>query len=549
MSVPAPEEFVARWGRAADTPEIPARVRDYLVDHVGAASPWPPADPGAWRLPEPRIPSAAMTALRSAVGDDHVSDARSDRIAAMGGAAFVDYARRRDGHIDDVPDVVVRPGTHDDVIAVLRIAREHAVAVVPVGGGTSVVGGLRMSRPRIAVALTRLGRLLRLDDVSGIATVGPAVTGPVLEALLEARGYTLGHLPQSWERATLGGYVATRSAGQASTGYGRSDDMVESLVVATPEGTLELGRAPSSAAGPDLRGLLIGSEGALGIITRLSVRVRRLPETRVYDAAVLPGFAAGVEAIRDAVQSRAAADVMRLSDEAETATTLLMSGPKGLAGSAFARYLRARGIPGGSAALAILGWEGTDRDLVRARRAATWRALRRHGAVSLGHGPGESWRRHRFGGPHLRDALMDEGYLVETLETATHWSDYLSLHGDVTTALQGALGPSPGPYVMSHLSHAYETGASLYTTVIAVADRRDPVGQWQRAKTAASEAIMDAGATITHHHAVGRDHAAWLPAEVGPLGMAILRAAKHAVDPTDLLNPGVLGLGPADERD
>ena len=540
MAVPAAEESLARWGGPSDAPELSSRVRDYLARHVGVATSWPPADPASWQLAPSRLPAAMVDALRAAVGDDHVSDARADRLAATGGAAFIDYARRRAGAVDDVPDVVVRPGSHDEVMRVLAIAGEHRVAVVPVGGGTSVVGGLRTDEPRIALALDRLGRLLHLDEVSGIATVGPAVTGPVLEALLQARGYTLGHLPQSWERATIGGYVATRSAGQASTGYGRSDDMVESLVVATPEGTLELGRGPSTAAGPDLLGLMVGSEGAFGVITRVGLRVRRLPEHRVYDALVFPGFAEGVDGFRDAAQSRATADVMRLSDEAETATTLLMSGPSGIAGAALERYLRARGVDLSSASLAIVGWEGTDRDLVRARRAATWRALRRHGAVSLGHGPGESWRRHRFDGPHLRDALMDQGYLVETLETATHWSGYLGLHGDVTDALRDSLGPRPGPYVMSHLSHAYETGASLYTTVIAVADRQDPAAQWQRAKSATSNALMAAGATITHHHAVGRDHAAWLPQEVGPLGMAILRATKSTVDPEGLLNPGVL---------
>ena len=540
MAVPAAEESLARWGGPSDAPELSSRVRDYLARHVGVATSWPPADPASWQLAPSRLPGAMVDSLRAAVGDDHVSDARADRLAATGGAAFIDYARRRAGAVDDVPDLVVRPGSHDEVMRVLAIAGEHRVAVVPVGGGTSVVGGLRTDEPRIALALDRLGRLLHLDDVSGIATVGPAVTGPVLEALLQARGYTLGHLPQSWERATIGGYVATRSAGQASTGYGRSDDMVESLVVATPEGTLELGRGPSTAAGPDLLGLMVGSEGAFGVITRVGLRVRHLPEHRVYDALVFPGFAEGVDAFRDAAQSRATADVMRLSDEAETATTLLMSGPSGIAGAALERYLRARGVDLSSASLAIVGWEGTDRDLVRARRAATWRALRRHGAVSLGHGPGESWRRHRFDGPHLRDALMDQGYLVETLETATHWSGYLGLHGDVTAALRDSLGPRPGPYVMSHLSHAYETGASLYTTVIAVADRQDPAAQWQRAKSATSNALMAAGATITHHHAVGRDHAAWLPQEVGPLGMAILRATKSTVDPEGLLNPGVL---------
>lgn len=542
QTVAVPAESLARWGGPQDAPELSPRIREYLARHVGVAAPWPPADPEAWTVPASRLASNLVEALRGAVGEGYVSDTREDRLAATGGAAFVDYARRRSGVIDDVPDLVVRPASHDEVLRVLAIARDHAVAIVPVGGGTSVVGGLRTDIARIALSLDRLGRLLRLDDVAGIATVGPAVTGPVLEALLQARGYTLGHLPQSWERATIGGYVATRSSGQASTGYGRSDDMVEWVRVATPQGSLELGRGPSTAAGPDLRGLLVGSEGAFGVITGVGLRVRRLPTERLYEAVVLPGFAAGVEAFRDAAQSRATADVMRLSDEAETTTTLLMSGPRGIAGATLGRYLRARGIDLSTASLAILGWEGTDRDLVKARRAATWRALRRHGAVSLGHRPGQSWRRHRFDGPHLRDALMDAGYLVETLETATHWSGYAALHADVTTALTTSLGPAPGPYVMSHLSHCYETGASLYTTVIAVADRADPVAQWQRAKSATSDALMAAGATITHHHAVGRDHVAWLPQEIGPLGMAILRSTKAALDPDGVLNPGVLGL-------
>ncbi|MBU6313336.1 MAG: FAD-binding oxidoreductase, partial [Actinomycetales bacterium] len=381
---------------------------------------------------------------------------------------------------------------------------------------------------------------LDLDTTSAIVTVEPGITGPRLEALLGARGFTLGHLPQSWQRATIGGYVATRSAGQASTGYGRSDDMVESLVVATPRGTLELGTGPSSAAGPDLRGLFVGSEGAFGVITRVGLRVRRLPTERIYEGVLLPDFAAGREAFREAAQSRTAADVMRLSDGDETRTTLLMSAPGGVAGAALDRYLRLRGVESTRASLAILGWEGIDRDAVRARRSATWRALKRHGAVSLGRRAGESWRRHRFEGPFLRDALMDAGYLVETVETATSWAQLPALHDAVDVSLAHALGPPPGPYVMSHISHVYETGASLYTTVIAVADQGDPVGQWSRAKRAVTDAICEHGGTITHHHAVGRDHAPWLIREIGPLGMDVLESVKSGIDPSSVMNPGVL---------
>ena len=530
----------ARWGTPAHAASLDEDMRDFLVEHVGAASPWPRVEPGLWRVPDTRLSADDIEALRSIVGDDHVLTDREARLSHLGGASFSDYARRRRGDAAEAPDAVVAPRTHAEVAHVLRTCSDRLLAVVPLGGGTSVVGGLRADRPHIALSLRRMNALIELDTTSAIATVEPGMTGPRLEALLAARGFTLGHLPQSWQRASIGGYVATRSAGQASTGYGRSDDMVESLVVATPRGDLELGRGPSSAAGPDLRDVFVGSEGTLGVITRVGLRVRRLPGHRVYEGVLFPDFAAGREAFREAAQSRACSDVMRLSDSDETRTTLLMSAPGGLAGAALQRYLRVRGVDADGASLAILGWEGVDRDTVRARRSATWRVLKRHGAVSLGRRAGESWRRHRFEGPHLRDALMDAGYLVETVETATTWADLPGLHDVVHSALVEALGPPPGPYVMSHVSHVYETGASLYTTVIAVADQSDPEGQWGRAKRAVTDAMSAHGATITHHHAVGRDHAPWLEQEIGPLGIEVLRSVKARVDPNAVMNPGAL---------
>ena len=512
----------------------------FLASRVGTTSPWPKVPVSEWQVPPSRLPEPVLADLRAAVGDAWARTDRESRLSCLGGASFSDYARRREGDVEDAPDAVVMPASHDEVLRVLQACADRGVAVVPFGGGTSVVAGLRARHPFVVVSLERLGGLLDLDVESGIATVGPGITGPMLEPLLAARGFTLGHLPQSWQRASIGGYVATRSAGQASTGYGRSDEMVESLLVATPQGTLEFGRGPSTAAGPDLRGLVIGSEGAFGIITRVSLRVRRLPDVRAYEGVMFPAFAAGREAFRDAAQSRAAADVMRLSDEAETATTLLMSGPTGLTATALQRYLRARGVAWEGAALAIVGWEGTDAELVKARRSATLRAFRRHGGVSLGRRVGASWQRNRFHGPYLRDTLMDAGYLVETVETATEWRDLPALHDAVHAALEGSLGPRPGPYVMSHVSHVYETGASLYTTVIAVADQHDPVGQWGAAKRAVTDAIMSEGATLTHHHAVGRDHAPWLEDEVGPLGIRALRAVKGAWDPSGAMNPGAV---------
>lgn len=533
-------ELAFRWGSPRTPVSLDDGMRAFLADHVGVASAWPALQPGNWRVPDSRLSDDDLSLLRGIVGADHLRIDREARLAHLGGASFSDYARRRSGDASDAPDAVVSPGSHEEVMRVLRACADRGVAVVPLGGGTSVVGGLRAGRPHVALSTRRINAVLDLDTTSAIVTVEPGITGPRLEALLAARGFTLGHLPQSWQRASIGGYVATRSAGQASTGYGRSDDMVESIVVATPQGELVLGRGPSSAAGPDLRGVFIGSEGAFGVITRVSLRVRRLPQESFYEGVLLPDFAAGREAFREAAQTRATADVMRLSDADETRTTLLMSAPGGVAGAALDRYLRVRGVDAKRSALAILGWEGVDRESVRARRSATWRVLKRHGAVSLGRRAGQSWRRHRFEGPFLRDALMDAGYLVETVETATTWSDLSALHDAVHAALTGALGPRPGPYVMSHISHVYETGASLYTTVIAVADQADSLVQWARAKNAVTEAIIDQGATLTHHHAVGRDHAPWLAREIGPLGIGVLESVKQRLDPEGVMNPGAL---------
>ena len=540
MAAVDPLALSGRWGIPDHPVDLGSRAANFLRSQVGAAQPWPRVEPADWPVREAVLSDDEIRALQTCVGPEAVRTDRRSRIIATGGASYADYAARHDGVQLDAPDAVVLPATHDEALAVLAACRGLRLPVVPLGGGTSVVGGLAAVGRRIAVSTERMCHLLHLDDVSCLVTVGAGITGPRLEPLLAARGLTLGHFPQSWQRASVGGYAATRSAGQASTGYGRSDDMVEALRVATPEGTLELGRGPASAAGPDLLGLLVGSEGAYGLITEVTLRVRRLPGAVRYEGVMLPDFAAGLDAFRAMAQSRASADVMRLSDEAETAVTLALSGPSGPVAAALERYLSLRGVPPGTGCLAILGWEGVDRDQVKDRRAASWRALRRHGAIGLGRRVGESWRSGRFHGPLLRDALMDLGYVVETVESAAHWSGVPRLHAAVAESLRSSLGPPPGPYVMAHVSHVYETGASVYTTVLAVADRSDPVAQWRAAKREVSEAIVGCGSTITHHHAVGRDHRPWIVDEVGPLGVDVLAAVKKRLDPDGILNPGVL---------
>jgi alkyldihydroxyacetonephosphate synthase len=467
-----------------------------------------------------------LDGLRAIVGAAHVLVDDATRALRTRGKSTPDLLRARAGDLSDAPDAVVRPDGHAEVEAVLAWAHEHRVAVVPFGGGTCVTGGLAARRDGFAgvvsLDLVRMKRLLAVDDVSMTATLQPGLRGPEAEALLAAHGLTLGHFPQSFEHASIGGFAATRSSGQSSAGYGRFDAMVVGLTAATPTGSLDLGSSPANAAGPDLRQLLLGSEGAFGVITSVTVRVRRAPDVTTYEGWRWPSFDAGADAMRTLAQDGLLPTVLRLSDESETALNL--ADPSSIGGA---------DDPG---CLMITGYEGTAAQ-VAARRDAVTAALTGLGGTPLGTGPGEKWMQGRFHAPYLRDALLDHGVLVETLETATFWSNRERLYADVRAALTGALGE--GALVLCHVSHVYETGCSLYFTV-AARQGDDPIAQWQAAKAAASDAIIAAGATITHHHAVGTDHRPWFAEEVGEVGVRVLRAVKAELDPAGILNPGVL---------
>lgn len=537
------ESTVGVWGAPAHPIQISDQARDYLTARLGRPAESARQSLGDAKLPDQRLTAEAQSDLAGAIGADQVDTSHSARIRHSGGSSLTDYLGQRAAHFPEAVDAVVRPSSTDEVSAILAVCQSRGIAVVPFGGGTSVVGGVRPDDGGrgavVAIAFDRMAELIDVDEVSLTATVQPGITGPALERLLDARGLHWGHLPQSWERATVGGYLATRSAGQASTGYGRSDESVESITVATPAGVMRLGRAPSSAAGPDLRQLVIGSEGTLGVITEATIRVRRQPRYRHYEGLIFPDFATGAAAFRALAQADLTATVMRLSDDGETELTMTMSGPEGRAADLLDRYLGLRGITGGGC-LAILGWEGVSPKATAARREAAWVALKRFGAVQLGAKVGKAWREHRFNGPYLRDVLLDEGCIVETLETATDWADVPDLHAAVRAALHEALAvDGADPLVFAHISHVYDTGSSLYFTAIAPAGA-DPAVQWRRAKQAASEAILRHGATITHHHAVGTDHRPYLEAEVGDVGLAALRAVKGALDPAGIMNPGKL---------
>lgn len=546
------------WGEDGHAPLLGDAALALLRDELGvgeavAAAGDDQATRGAARrveleevvLPEPGLDEAARRALRSAVSDAHVREDRVARVGHAGGKGYADLVRLRSGDGSRAPDAVVQPSSEEEVAAVLRACTAGGIAVVPFGGGTSVVGGVDALRGRhgaaIALDLGLMERTLEVDPRSLTATVEPGLLGPELERRLAAEGLTLGHFPQSFEHSTVGGWVATRSAGQASTGYGRIDDLVEAVRAQTPAGAMATRSVPASAAGPALRELLVGSEGTLGVLTAATLRVRPAPEAVHYEAWMLPSFEEGAEALRAVAQGAAAPDLARLSDREETRLTSALASSDGARGAPGAvealgrRYLRLRRRAEGC--LMVTGVEGTPDDVAR-RRGRLADLLRAAGAVGLGERRGQAWVRGRFAAPYLRDELLDRGVLVETFETACSWAALQDTYAGVAAALRGA---APGPVaVMCHLSHLYASGASLYFSVLTPVEAGKELAAWEALKRAALDAMVAAGATISHHHGVGADHAPWMESEVGAVGIDVLRAARERLDPEGIMNPGKL---------
>ncbi len=542
------------WGRLGESMELSRAREAALLAELsrrfgrGLSPAPPPVELDALRLPPSKVPAETLAPLRAACGDEGVRTSAFERVHHALGRSLPDLLRLRRGDIERFPEVVVYPGDEGAVGAVLRIAASAGLAVVPFGGGSSVVGGVDpRSGAEQAGALcldtTRLDRLLRIDRDSGTATFQAGIDGPALEALLAAQGLTLGHFPQSFEHSTLGGWIATRSVGQQSDGYGSIAELLVALRMVTPEGVVRTIEVPRSASGPDWNQLVLGSEGALGVIVEATVRVRPAPRARAIRGLLFRDFASGVAAVRTMRQAGIPLSMARLSDAAETELHLLLRRDPARRFDPTARILDVTARAGWGAGRCVLlyGAEGAETRAVR-RALREARAIgRRNGGLPLGAGPGRAWYRERFRTPYLRDWLLDHGVAVDTMETAFSWSRLERGHEAVTTALRTALETGAGAgLAMAHLSHSYRDGACLYFTALWPLAQHDALEQWAGIKRVVTDAIVAAGGTLSHHHGVGTDHVAWLARERGTLALAALRGAKAALDPQGLMNPGKL---------
>jgi alkyldihydroxyacetonephosphate synthase len=530
-----------------DKPDLGPFIKETLGLEVGrvTAAPIRLAD---LHIPEPRLPDGLRAALVQAVAAAFVSVDPLDRVVHARGKSLRDLIRQRRGDLHRVPDVVVRPGSEDEVTAVLRAAVTCDAVVIPFGGGSSISGSLEAhvteTRPVISVDLVRLDKLLAIDGSSRLARVQAGVFGPHLEEQLGAQGYTFGHFPDSFTHSTLGGWIATRSSGMQSDRYGDIADMTKGLRVVTPSGTLVTRPVPTTSTGPSVREMVLGSEGRLGLITEATVQVRRIPERRTILGYVFPTFARSLAAMRDIAASECCVSVTRVSDAYETRFSFAMRKRPTLVdklqSKALRTFLQRRlGYELRQMCLSFIGYEGSAGHVAEQRRAVV-KVVKRHGGLCIGSGPGALYDEKKFDTPYIRDFLLDRGVVADVSETAVQWSYLTPVYDAVTAAAHGAFAElGVQGYLMCHLSHSYHSGACLYFTfAFQPTPGGDMIVDYDVVKTAIQQAFVDNGATLSHHHAVGTEHARWLEQDISAPGVVMLEALFDGTDPGKHLNPG-----------
>ena len=498
-------------------------------------------------LPEQKNNEAFLAAIRAGLGDGQIVDDKKSRLVHAAGKSFRDLWLMRHGQVQFAPDCVVYPDTEEDVALVVRAAHEHGVVLVPFGGGSNIAGCLvpsdRGGRMVVSLDMCRMHRVLEVDRYSLTARIQPGVYGQHLEDQLAEHGVTLGHFPDSFLHSTLGGWVATRSAGMQSDIYGKIEDMVISLRMVTPSGTIITRTVPKSSNGIDIKHLCIGSEGILGVITEVVVQVHHKPEKEDWYGWLFPDFKSGLDAIHECHRGDCMPTVTRLNDPKKTALSFAFKHPKtGIKdkiAKAFKWYIgNVKKIDFNQCCLMVVKYEGTPQAFNRIKNRVT-AIYKKHRGVCLGAEPGRSFAKVKFDFPHLRDYVMDRSIMADVSETATTWDNLRTLHESGLADVEQAIKDTGvDAWVGCHLSHSYRTGASLYFTFGCLQREGREIEQYLYVKKAAEDAFMKNGGTLSHHHAVGTEHLPWVEEDLSPTGLKAVKALKAGLDPNDIMNPG-----------
>jgi alkyldihydroxyacetonephosphate synthase len=509
----------------------------------------PPVPIEAAQLREAICHDGFLAELRLSLRADQIFDSHHERLVHTYGKGFRDLFRMRRGMADGAPDLVLYPENEDDVLATVRAAAHHEVAIIPFGGGSNIAGCLERSETRrmvVSLDMRRMRRVLEVDAESCTARLEAGVFGPDLEEQLQGYGLTLGHFPDSFLHSTLGGWIATRSAGMQSDKYGKIEDMVVSLRMVTPMGVLATRAVPKSSNGIDVNHLCIGSEGTLGVITEATMRVHPRSELHRTHGYLFPDFEGGIQAMHECVRKECAPSMSRLNDPDKTALSLAFKPPSSQLSRAVSgvmkSYLRMKGFDFARACLMLTTFEGSKAGVARQHDQVS-AIYRRFGAVDLGLSSGKSFESTKYDFPHIRDFLLDRGVTSDVSETSTVWSNIVPLYRASTEALGAAILDSGGgvkPWVGCHISHTYQCGASLYLTFACRQRPGREMNQYLHAKRAVQQSFIDHRATLSHHHAVGTEHLPWLSDDISPVGVMAVGAIKAGLDPGNVMNPGRL---------
>ncbi|EMY79159.1 FAD binding domain protein [Leptospira weilii serovar Ranarum str. ICFT] len=496
-------------------------------------------------LPKSSFTPTQIRDLSKIVGAKHFSLERRERVLHSAGRSYYDVLRLSFNTLKSFVDGVAYPSKESEVSKILEYCSKNNITVIPFGGGSSVVGGLEVIKGKgqkyvLSLDTTRMDSLLSLDKESHLATFQTGIYGPKLEKLLNDKGFTLGHFPQSFEYSTLGGWIAARSAGQQSNRYGKIEEILTCLKIVTPSGVVETLREPASSTGPDLNRIFAGSEGLLGLITEATIKVHKLPEARKYFGIVFPNFAAGVDFIREVNHREIPTSMIRLSDKNETRLyqTLGALGKKKTPARWIKNLIQTQVLKfkslGEDKCVILLGLDGSKEDVSR-NFSKIKPIISLHRGLYVGTHLGEQWIHSRYNMPFLRNHLMENGIGVDTMETSTTYDRVLQLHREGIASLEKSI---PGSIAMCHISHSYHEGACLYYTILFPMDEKKPADQWFKMKRTVSETFFQNGAPISHHHGVGFDHKIWYEKATSKPALLGLRAFKKEIDPKEILNPG-----------
>ncbi len=521
----------------------------YLGGELGLEEgvPVPPVSFEGINLPAAKVNLPFTAALKGVLKPDQISEDKKDRLIHAAGKAFRDLLRLRRGQVDYAPDLIVYPSNEDDVVAIIKAANEHDAVIIPFGGGTNIAGCLepkdRNGRFIVSLDMWRMNRVLSVDKKSLIARIQSGVYGPHMEEQLERENVTLGHFPDSFMHSTLGGWVATRSAGMQSDKYGKIEDMVIALRMVTPSGTIVTRTVPNTSNGIDVRSLCVGSEGILGVITEVTVQVHRLAEYKMFEGWLFPDFESGIKAIHECMRLGVMPVITRLNDPGKTALSAAFkkpeSGLKAKISALVKWYLRAiKGFDFNQCCMMTTAYEG-DYDTFHMQRRESSHIFRKHDGFCLGEGPGKSFQEAKYDFPHVRDYLMDRGVMGDVSETSTTWDNLLNLYSKTLSNIDQAIrNTGVDPWVGCHISHNYHTGASLYFTFGCRQLEGRELEQYLYIKKAAEDSFMENGGTVSHHHAVGTEHLPWIEEDLSPAGVKAVKAIKDGLDPNGVMNPG-----------